>query len=132
MIQLLLSRWGLVANREWKEFFFKWMGIALLLHMIGAIFSAGFYHADEHFQIIEFMNYKLGRIPVSELPLEFGHAIRPWLQPAILTGMTQLLNILGVDSPFNLALSFRILSSLLGWLSLCGLTANCALWFKEE
>lgn len=34
--------------------------IALIVHFITAFNSIGFYHAEEHYQILEFAHYKMG------------------------------------------------------------------------
>jgi hypothetical protein len=41
------------------------------IYFLSSIYSLGYYHGDEHFQIIEFMSYKLGLIPKESLPWEF-------------------------------------------------------------
>src|SRR4051794_39151193 len=116
MLSLILKQSGLSADRKWTKFLLRWMGFSLFLHLLAAWLSAGFYHADEHFQIVEFANYLLGKSPASQLPLEYSHQLRPWLFPAILAGMTKILTTLGVSSPFSWAFGYRCVSSLLGWL----------------
>ncbi len=54
---------------------------ACVLTTIVAWFSQGFHHFDEHFQIIEFMNLKIGGTKASELPWEYHKQLRPWFQP---------------------------------------------------
>ncbi len=34
--------------------------ISILIHLLASIFSRGFYHSDEHFQILEFALLKTG------------------------------------------------------------------------
>ncbi len=50
----------------------KLLGLAFALHVLGAWFSAGWQHPDEHYQIIEFARYLLGEISSDGLPWEFG------------------------------------------------------------
>src|SRR5690349_12493433 len=88
MVEMLLSRAGLKRDTCWTRFVLQWLAIALALHIIAAVRSGGFYHNDEHFQIVEFVNAKLGRSPPVDLPLEYRELMRPWLLPAILTGLT--------------------------------------------
>jgi phosphatidylinositol glycan class B len=101
---------------------------ALLLHVIAAILSAGWYHTDEHFQILEFLNFKLGLTPASALPLEFGQQIRPWFQPALYLALLQPLIAIGDRNPLHWVLSIRLFSALIGWLSLCGLALLSERW----
>ena len=51
--------------------------------LVTAWFSETFYFPDEHYQILEFMAFKLGITPAAELPWEFSARIRPWFQPLI-------------------------------------------------
>ncbi|MBK5097796.1 MAG: hypothetical protein JJE01_08435 [Gemmatimonadetes bacterium] len=50
----------------------NWLLVALVLNLAAAYFSWGFHQFDEHFQILEFANYKLGNSPASDLPWEFS------------------------------------------------------------
>jgi phosphatidylinositol glycan class B len=108
------------------------MGLAAALHLLAGILSAGFYHTDEHFQILEFMMQRLGYSTAADLPIEFEHQMRPWLMPALFTGMVTAWKAVGVLSPFTWATSFRLLSAALGWLSVVGLGACADFWFEER
>lgn len=87
----------------------------LFVYLITAYFSIGFYHPDEHFQILEFCNYKLGNSPASELPWEFHEKIRPAIQPAILWLLEKGFYTIGISNPFTAMLFLRILTALLSW-----------------
>ena len=63
-----------------------------LFLILSSIFSVGFYHPDEHYQILEFANYKLGNINSSQLPWEFHEKIRPTLQPLLALITIKILN----------------------------------------
>jgi GPI mannosyltransferase 3 len=88
----------------------KLLGLALLIHLITAYFSNGFYHWDEHFQIFEFANYKLGFISANHLPWEFSSKMRPFLIPSIVTMIGKIINdpfvISGLMRLFAMVLSF--------------------------
>ncbi|MFM2284735.1 MAG: hypothetical protein RLZZ543_232 [Bacteroidota bacterium] len=86
--------------------------LGLLVFLLTAYFSIGYFHPDEHFQIFEFCNYKLGRSPLSDLPWEYNEHMRPTLQPAMVYAFIQ---VFGVDDPFRVALVFRLLSAVLCW-----------------
>jgi len=101
--------------------------ISLLIYLITAIFSVGFYHYDEHFQILEFINYKLGKSPLSDLPWEYYAKIRPSLLPAIGIGLIKAMNLVGIHNPFTYTLVFRIITAMLSWLitvCFCSLLIN--------
>lgn len=82
-----------------------------IILVITAVFSTGFHHWDEHFQILEFAAWKLGITPVQDLPWEFAARIRPALQPMIVVQMHHLLNLFGSQDPFVIALLLRLLSA---------------------
>jgi phosphatidylinositol glycan class B len=132
MLETFLARSGFKKDLRWSRFAFQWLTLAFILHVIAAVQSIGFYHADEHFQIVEFMNFKLGGSPANELPLEYGQLMRPWLLPAILGGITSFLNAIGIRNPFDWALSYRLLAGIVGWLSTVGLCLSSYVWFPEK
>ena len=55
--------------RSPKLFFIGLFVMVLLVNVITAYFSVGYYHTDEHVHILGFMNYKLGQNPQNNLPL---------------------------------------------------------------
>ncbi len=89
-------------------------GAIIIFHLLAVVFGLGFLHFDEHFQIIEFLNYKLGGIEAHFLPWEFQERIRPWFQPFILYCFALPLKSIGISSPFVLSGIFRLISSALG------------------
>jgi hypothetical protein len=60
--------------------------VVVALYSVAAWRSKGIWHFDEFFQILEPLNFKLGRVGESSLPWEFRAHIRPWLQPLIYWG----------------------------------------------
>lgn len=89
--------------------------IGLLLYGVTAWFSEGYHHPDEHFQILEFANYKLGCSAAIDLPWEYEAKIRPGLQPALAYGMISTAEGMGISNPFIQAFLMRLFS---GWLCL--------------
>jgi phosphatidylinositol glycan class B len=83
------------------------VGAALCL--IAAWCTIGYHHPDEHFQIWEFANYKLGRIPASELPWEFAEQMRPGLQPFIAYSIALFSMSIGWEDPFVQVFLARLL-----------------------
>ena len=114
-----------------RRFLVRWMTVALLLILVAAVRSVGFFNADEHFQTLEFASAKLGRTPWSALPWEYPARMRPWLQPALYTLGARGLAAVGVEDPFAWALGFRLLSGLLAWIGLVGLAVCCQRWIGE-
>lgn len=76
-----------------------------------AVNSTGFHQPDEHFQIIEFANYKLGRTQATDLSWEYNAGIRPSLQPGIAYVIFLITNLLGLEDVFIKTLVLRLLTS---------------------
>ncbi|ATH06740.1 hypothetical protein BIY24_01930 [Halobacteriovorax marinus] len=106
--------------------------ISLIFHILAAIFSTGFQHFDEHFQIYEFLNFKLGNIPSSNLPWEFQQQIRPWFQVFVYFLIYKPLSLIGIESPFIFSFSFRLFTSLFGLFALTRLLPLIKEWIKGE
>lgn len=82
--------------------------VAVIAHLVAAIFSNGFYHWDEHFQIFEFSDYLLGLGKVSDLPWEFEAKMRPLILPYLAAGVKFVLG----DSFISAGL-MRVLATIL-------------------
>ena len=85
--------------------------IALIVHLICVWFSVGFHHPDEHFQLIEFANYKCGHTPLAKLPWEFPAQMRPGLQPLMVYVLLKPYYLLGFTDPYAFAMLLRFLSA---------------------
>jgi phosphatidylinositol glycan class B len=92
--------------------------LSLIILIITAFFSTGYYHFDEHFQILEFAGLKLKMTVAANLPWEYQYQMRPAIQPAIVVLMSHLLNISGVNNPFTIALFSRLLSAAMAFLGM--------------
>jgi phosphatidylinositol glycan class B len=119
-----------LKDRDWVKFLTQWLLFSLILHLIAGFLSVGFYDMDEHFQIMEFLSYKLGRTPVSHLAPEFLERSRSWMQPTLYEGLARLCILFGVHSPNTWATVIRLFSSLLGWLSLVGISLCAYHWME--
>jgi GPI mannosyltransferase 3 len=102
--------------------------LGFLVYLIAAIFSVGYCHSDEHFQILEFCNYKLGHSPAADLPWEFPAGIRPALQPAIALLIFKGLSLINIHNHFTYALILRILSAVFSWFIV---SKTCLLLLKD-
>jgi len=91
---------------------------SILIFIITAIFSTGYHHYDEHFQILEFAGLKLNLIAAQNLPWEYLYQIRPAVQPAMVVVLYRFFHLLGIESPFLIAFLFRLLSAALAFLSM--------------
>lgn len=104
-------------NSSYKNYFI----FGLLLYITTAWFSVGFHHPDEHYQILEFSNYKLQKTTANELPWEFASQIRAALQPFITYFGIKTFNTIGIRDPFIITFIFRLIMALFSWLIICKL-----------
>lgn len=82
------------------------------IFLIAAIKNIGYFHPDEHYQIIEFAGYKLGWSNSEELAWEFNSMLRPTLQVWLCLGVFKIFNILGVTDPYFLSFFLRLLTAI--------------------
>ena len=94
---------------------FRWLSVSLVFHLVLAWFSLGFYHFDEHYQILEFASYKAGLIGASHLTWEYHAQIRSAFQPYIAYCIIRILQGLQNYDPYNVATILRFISAILGW-----------------
>lgn len=106
---------------------------ALIVFIITAFFSVGYHQADEHYQILEFAQYKLGHIPATELPWEFHEKMRPALQPWIAFVSIKFLNFIKITNPFTIILIFRIITGIFLWFVISRLNKIiCGKYFNDK
>ena len=106
--------------------------VGFVLYGLAAWYSEGYHHPDEHFQLLELANYKLGGTPAADLPWEFRERIRPGLQPWLAYTIISGLKTVGVDSPFVQAFGLRLLSGWLMWLVIFGWARQSGQTFGDE
>jgi len=90
------------------------------LHLIASYYSVGYYSLDEHFQILEPLGYKLNlRLGISSI-WEFHDTIklRPWSQVYFYYFIVKLLIFFGLNDPFIWSFCLRLISSMIGFVSL--------------
>ncbi len=113
------------------QFLFAFI-ILFTIYSFAAVYSLGYYHGDEHFQIIEFMSYKLGLLEKESLPWEFNERLRPWLAPFLYLQITKIAESLGVNSHFTLAFLFRFITMLFGIAAILFIGYNSRYAFKNN
>lgn len=92
--------------------------ILTAITVVTAWFSVLFYFPDEHYQILEFMSYKLGITSASDLPWEFHARIRPFFQPLVYFLIAKPLMALGLKDMFAIAFVLRLATGLFSLLAL--------------
>lgn len=106
-----------IINSKYSGFFLA----ALLFHVLCAWFSRGFYQVDEHFQILEFANYKLGYNWADNLPWEFASQVRASLLPDLVYVTYKLFSFVGIHNPFVVIFSLRLFTGIAAWYITCRL-----------
>ena len=86
--------------------------------LVTAWFSETFYFPDEHYQILEFMAFKLRITQPAELPWEFSVRIRPWFQPLVYFLIAKPAMLVGVKDMFVIAFILRLATGLFSLLAL--------------
>jgi GPI mannosyltransferase 3 len=97
----------------------KWFLAGLAAVVLAAWFSVGFNHPDEHFQVLEFANYKLFHTPAADLPWEFQNQCRSALQPAMAYCIWLPLVWLHCYSPTMAVFLLRLLIGVAMWFTTC-------------
>ncbi len=95
---------------------FLW-GLSILL--VCAWFSNGTHHYDEHYQILEFANLKMGGTSADQMPWEFHEQIRPAIQPAIAFAFMKVCSFITLTNPFTITLLLRIFIGIVSWFVTC-------------
>src|SRR5687768_8209617 len=85
--------------------------LGFIFFIIAAIFSDGYFHPDEHFQLLEFANYKMGGVSGEHLPWEFDEQMRPTFQVTIVYGLCMMLKSMGMFDPFVVSMLLRFLAA---------------------
>lgn len=114
-----------------QNYLYSFMLFSLFTHILAAIVSTGYHHADEHFQILEPLGWKLGLYGAQDLAWEFTEKIRPGLQIGIGYGVAKILMALGLYNPFTLTATLRQITGLLWWLLTWAFYKKWSVEFKQ-
>jgi phosphatidylinositol glycan class B len=92
--------------------------LSIITLIVTAFFSTGYYHFDEHFQILEFAALKLKMTEETNLPWEYFYQMRPAIQPAMVVLVFKFFNVFGINNPFTITLLLRLLSAAIAFLGM--------------
>jgi len=106
--------------------------LAAIVYVITAFNSHGFYHADEHYQIIEFAGLKLGTHTPDDLAWEFKAQIRSAFQPVICFVLIKVFEIINITNPYNQAKLLRLLSAIFALVVILLFIRNTKNLIKDE
>lgn len=88
--------------------------IALIWYSITAYFSIGYFHPDEHYQIIEFAGIIDKPETSKDLAWEFDARIRSAIQPMICYSIFKACDFFSISDPYDKAFVLRLIT---GWLA---------------
>ena len=91
---------------------YRWT-VALAIYILAAWFSTGFHHYDEHFQILEFANLKMGKALEANMPWEYKEQMRAALQPFLTVQSVCFFEKINCTDPFIQTFLLRLIVGLL-------------------
>lgn len=89
--------------------------VSLLIQLIFCMTQVGYFHPDQHFQLIEFSSWQLGEPSGATSVWELTSHIRPTLQVYLFSGFVNLCRFCGVRDPYTQLTVLRVLFGLTGF-----------------
>lgn len=103
--------------------------VSLLIQLIFCVTQVGYFHPDQHFQLIEFSSWQLGEPSGATSVWELSSHIRPTLQVYLFSGFVKLCRFCAVNDPYTQLTILRVLFGLIGF-SLFNAIGVC--YFKDN
>jgi len=94
---------------RWNNYYILFFILAIISFGISAWINVGYLHYDEHYQILEFANYKRGFGNITHLPWEYQSRLRPAIQP-FLAYIFLAMDLIMVRDPYHQAFILRVIS----------------------
>jgi phosphatidylinositol glycan class B len=105
------------------------LAATLVVTVVTAWHSYGYFHIDEYFQVLELARFKLGHVEAWALPWEHTSRMRPWLQPALYVAIAR---ITGASDPFVVAFLSRLATGLACVAALASFLRTSLVWLRTE
>lgn len=83
------------------------ISISVIIFTITAYYSVGFFHADEHYQILELAGLKAGWNTPNDVVWEYHNQIRSTIQPTIAYALMSIFKFFGITDPYTLSFLLR-------------------------
>jgi len=106
--------------------------LAAVVYGAAAFFGTTYDNADQHFQTLEWADFKRTGTNEAALPWEYFRAVRPWLQPYIYVFILNAADAIGITNPFYQDRIIRFLTGALGMSSLILFGLSSAWWLPER
>jgi len=94
----------------------------VIVYMAAAYIGTGYFHADEHYQIIEFANSRIQDYAANEYAWEFEAASRSAIQPMMAYWVFAFCKWISVTDPYMLAFLLRALTGITALLAIRSFT----------
>lgn len=104
----------IILNRNPRIKYIVWLGF--LVQLITSITALGFFHPDQHFQIIEFSSHQLKLSNATSYVWELQTGIRSSIQVYLFSGFVTVCKWIGVANAFTQLTILRIITGSLYWL----------------
>lgn len=104
-----------IFNSKYAPYFIA----GLVLTILCAWFSIGFYHIDEHVQVLELASWRMGITPGASLPWEFREQVRSSLLPSIVLAVSKILGWIGWYNPFTVNFLLHLFTGIARWFITC-------------
>lgn len=88
------------------------LALAALIFVLTAYFSVGYFHADEHYQVIEFAGLKAGWNTPNELTWEYHTQIRSALLPSLAYWIFSLNSLFHITDPYTSLFVLRLFTGI--------------------
>ena len=102
---------------------------SLLIQILFCITAVGFYHPDQHFQIVEFSSYQLGEKSGVAGIWELSSKIRPTLQVYIFSAFIKACRLFNIHDAY---LQLTILRIIFGIIAFAVFNLICIYYFKKQ
>lgn len=100
-----------------------------IIQLIFCITAVGYFHPDQHFQIIEFSSFQLNKTNAASTVWELEKSIRPTIQVYIFSGFRILCEFININDPFKQQTILRFIQGISLFLFL---NYTAFLYFKKE
>ena len=103
--------------------------IGLLVQIIFSVTNNGFHHPDQHFQIIEFSSYQLGKPTGAGHVWEMTNFVRPTLQVYLFSAYSIICELVTINDPYT---QLTILRIFLGIVMFAAFNVIAIYYFKNS
>jgi glycosyl transferase family 22 (putative mannosyltransferase) len=117
-----------VVFSQIKHDIFIFFSIAAVIYIVASIFGTTYFHPDQHYQTLEWADFKRTGANEDALPWEYTRAVRSWLLPYIYMNILDASEAIGITNPFMQDRVIRLLTAAFGLTTLMLFCVTTAWW----